>query len=113
MYSGPTQTDRIQIDNDTFGYGTLGLTLHAISGQGTTEFVRCSCGLLNNERTPDGQKYYYLFDGLGSIIGMTDSSGGLKNSSSTRLLARGTIRTRAVSATPGAMLVATPIARLA
>ena len=80
MYSGPTQTDRIQINNDTFGYGTLGLTLHAISGQGTTDFVRCSCGLLNNERTGSGQKYYYLFDGLGSIVGMTDSHGSEVNS---------------------------------
>ena len=31
--------------------------------------------LLNNERTPDGKKYYYLFDGEGSIVGVTDSSG--------------------------------------
>jgi RHS repeat-associated protein len=37
--------------------------------------VRCSCGLLNHERTPDGKKYYYLFDGLGTIVGMTDSTG--------------------------------------
>ena len=41
--------------------------------------MRCSCGLLNNERTPDGKKYYYLFDGLGSIVGMTDSSGSEVN----------------------------------
>jgi RHS repeat-associated protein len=46
---------------------------------GPTEFVRCSCGLLNNERTPDGKKYYYLFDGLGSIVGMTDSTGSEVN----------------------------------
>ena len=31
--------------------------------------------LLNNERTPDGKKYYYLFDGEGSIVGAYDSSG--------------------------------------
>jgi RHS repeat-associated protein len=34
-----------------------------------------SCGLLNHERSPDGKKYYSLFDGLGSIVGMTDSAG--------------------------------------
>jgi hypothetical protein len=41
-------------------------------------FVRCSCGLLNNGRTSSG-KYYYLFDGLGSIVGMTDSKGNEVN----------------------------------
>jgi RHS repeat-associated protein len=35
---------------------------------------------LNDERTPDGKKYSYLFDGLGSIVGMTDSSGTEVNS---------------------------------
>jgi RHS repeat-associated protein len=38
-------------------------------------YIHCGCGLLNHERTPDGKKYYYLFDGLGSIVGMTDSTG--------------------------------------
>src|ERR1700733_6278820 len=42
-----------------------------------TEYVRCSCGMLNSERTSAGQVYYYLFDGLGSIVSMTDSSGAL------------------------------------
>ena len=37
--------------------------------------MRCSCGLLNSLHTPDGKKYYYLFDGEGSIVGVTDSSG--------------------------------------
>ena len=33
--------------------------------------------MLNSERTSAGNVYYYLFDGLGSIVGMTDSSGAL------------------------------------
>ena len=37
--------------------------------------MRCSCGLLNSLHTPDGKKYYYLFDGEGSIVGVTDSTG--------------------------------------
>jgi RHS repeat-associated protein len=36
--------------------------------------------LLNNERTASGSKYYYLFDGEGSIVEMTDSSGNAVNS---------------------------------
>ncbi len=46
----------------------------------TTYFTRCSCGLLNNERTPNGNRYYYLFDGLGSVVGMTSDSGNKVNS---------------------------------
>jgi hypothetical protein len=33
--------------------------------------------MLNSERTSAGKVYYYLFDGLGSIVGMTDSTGAL------------------------------------
>jgi hypothetical protein len=33
-------------------------------------------GVLLDERTPTG-KYYYLFDGLGSVTGFTDSPGHL------------------------------------
>ncbi|GCE13343.1 type IV secretion protein Rhs [Tengunoibacter tsumagoiensis] len=73
-YSGTTQSERVQVNSDTFVYGGLGLTT-AKTTAGTTEYVRCSCGLLNNERTPDGKKYYYLFDGLGSVVGMTNSTG--------------------------------------
>ncbi|GCE11756.1 hypothetical protein [Tengunoibacter tsumagoiensis] len=62
------------VNRDTFVYGGLGLTT-AKTATGTTEYVRCSCGLLNNERTPDGKKYDYLFDGLDSVVGMTDSTG--------------------------------------
>jgi len=45
---------------------------------GTTYYTRCSCakGTLVDERTPAGA-YYYLFDGLGSIVGLTDSNGTL------------------------------------
>ena len=38
--------------------------------------MRCSCGLLNDERTPDGKKHSSLFDSLDSVVGPTDSSTG-------------------------------------
>ena len=41
-------------------------------------YIRCSCSALAGERTPSGT-YYYLFDGLGSVVGLTDSSGALVN----------------------------------
>ncbi len=69
----------MQLNSTSYVYGTLGLTSQQTSS-GTTAYVRCSCGLLNDERTPDGKKYYYLFDGLGSIVVMTDGSGKEVNS---------------------------------
>ncbi len=76
-YSGSDQTDRVQAGNTSYEY-----SFNAISSQtdssGTTYYTRCSCakGTLVDERTPSGA-YYYLFDGLGSIVGLTDSNGTL------------------------------------
>src|SRR5713101_2211749 len=76
-YSGSDQTDRVQAGNTSYEY-----SFNAISSQtdssGTTYYTRCSCakGTLVDERTPAGA-YYYLFDGLGSIVGLTDSNGTL------------------------------------
>jgi RHS repeat-associated protein len=77
-YSGAGQKDLVQINADTAVYTGLGLSAYTDGGT-TSHYVRCSCGLLNDERTPDGKKYYYLFDGLGSIVGMTDSTGSEVN----------------------------------
>jgi RHS repeat-associated protein len=78
-YSGPSQQDRVQINGATLDYSGLGVSQQTDSS-GTTYFTRCSCGLLNNERIPNGSRYYYLFDGLGSIVGMTSDSGSKVNS---------------------------------
>ncbi len=78
-YSGPDQRDRVQVNSATFIYSGLGLSSRTDSN-GTTYFTRCSCGLLNNERTPDGKRSSYLFDGLGSIVALTDGSGTQVNS---------------------------------
>ncbi len=69
-YSGPDQRDQVQINSTTLDYSGPGLSQQSDSS-GTTYFTRCSCGLLNNERMPNGNRYYYLFDGLGSVVGMT------------------------------------------
>lgn len=78
-YSGPTQQDRVKINGATLDYSGLSVSQQTDSS-GTTYFTRCSCGLLNNERIPNGSRYYYLFDGLGSIVGMTSGSGSKVNS---------------------------------
>ncbi len=58
-------------------YTSLGLSTEQTSATNTNEYVRSSGGMLNSERTTAGNVYYYLFDGLGSIVGMTDSTGNL------------------------------------
>jgi hypothetical protein len=73
--SGTDQTDRVNNNGVTDVYTTLGLSMEQSASAGTTEYVRCSCRMLNSERTSNGKTYYYLFDNHGSIVGMTDSSG--------------------------------------
>ena len=74
-YSGATQADQVQENSTTFNYSGLGISSQKDSS-GTTYYIRCSCGLLNSERTPDGKTHYYLFDALDSVVGLTDSQTG-------------------------------------
>ena len=76
-YSGSDQTDRVQAGSTSYVYSFNGISSQTDSS-GTTYYTRCSCakGTLVDERTPSGA-YYYLFDGLGSIVGLTDSNGTL------------------------------------
>ncbi|GLV54480.1 hypothetical protein KDH_13270 [Dictyobacter sp. S3.2.2.5] len=46
----------------SYGYTGLGLSTEKTGGI-TYEYVRCSCGLLNSERTSADKVYYYLFNG--------------------------------------------------
>ncbi|WP_443090041.1 RHS repeat domain-containing protein [Dictyobacter kobayashii] len=75
-YSGSNQTDRVTNTGNTAVYSGLGLSTEKV-GSTNYEYVRCSCGLLNSERTSAGKVYSYLFNGQGSIVGMTDSAGNL------------------------------------
>jgi len=50
---------------------------------GTTSFTTTPDGQVISERIPNGSggstSYYYLHDGLGSVVGLTDSSGNVVN----------------------------------
>jgi RHS repeat-associated protein len=74
-YSGATQADQVQENSTTFNYSGLGISSQS-SSSGKTYYIRCSCGLLNSERTPDGKTHYFLFDALDSVVGLTDSTTG-------------------------------------
>lgn len=74
-YTGSDQTERVSSGFTTYVNAPFGVSSQTDSS-GTTYFTREINGGLVNERTPSGT-YYYLFDGLGSVVGLTDSSGNL------------------------------------
>jgi RHS repeat-associated protein len=77
-YQGPDQTRRLSKGSIRFGYNVLGLSAQTNGGSGvanTTYFTRDNRGTLVSQRGPNNQTHYYLFDGLGSVVGLTDASG--------------------------------------
>ncbi len=74
-YSGSDQTDRVQAGGTSFINSKFSISSQT-DASGTTYYTHDSSGRLIDERTPSGA-YYYLFDGLGSIVGLTDSNGTL------------------------------------
>ena len=83
MSNGPsfTYNDKNQataIGSNSYTYSVLRPSNQSDTS-GTAYYTRCSCGLLVNERLPNSSKDYYLFDGLGSIVGLTNSSGSEGN----------------------------------
>lgn len=70
-YTGQGQSQRVTAGQSAYAYGLLGL-----SSEGQTFYTRDNAGLLTEERTPSGN-YYYLVDGLDSVVGLTDAGGNL------------------------------------
>ncbi len=75
-YTGASQVERVSAGSTNYSYSVLGLNQETSSG--TTAYTRDNQGTLVSERTPSGT-YYYLFDGLGSTVALTDSTGAVKN----------------------------------
>jgi RHS repeat-associated protein len=74
-YAGSSQVDRLAQGTRTFENSALGVVARTIPGQGTTAYTREDSGRIVGQRAPDGGRDYFLFDGLGSVIGITNSSG--------------------------------------
>jgi len=77
-YTGPGQAERTGNGSTSYQYDNTGLSTVATSA-GTTSITNGPNGELVSERVPGRGTYYYLFDGLGSVVGVTDSSGNLVN----------------------------------
>jgi RHS repeat-associated protein len=74
-YSGLDQTQRVQTGTTSFVYDLIGLARQS-DPSGTVYELRCPCGQLLSERSSTGTNYF-LFDALGSTLGLADSAGAL------------------------------------
>jgi RHS repeat-associated protein len=77
-YADLSQTERTQAASTSFASGPLGVQI-AKSGATSTFYTRDDKGNLIGERTPDGNRWYYLKDGLGSVVAVISQSGSIGN----------------------------------
>jgi RHS repeat-associated protein len=77
-YAGNGQTTRTSAGSTTYRSSLLGLASETTSGV-TTHYVYDPSGGLIEEWTSSSNRYFYLYDGLGSVVGLTSSSGALVN----------------------------------
>lgn len=78
VYADANQTERTSAGATSYASGLLGVQSEK-TGTTTTSYLRDEKGKLVSQRV-GMTAYYYLFDGLGSVVGLTDSSGTLVNS---------------------------------
>jgi len=81
-YTGATQTERVTAGSTNFTYNVLGCGGASAGVASNTGYTRDNKGQLVEERipgVPNYTPYYYLFDGLGSVVGLTDGSGNVVN----------------------------------
>jgi RHS repeat-associated protein len=80
-YRGPNQIERITEGPVIFENNALGIgTRKATSTAAPIYFTRDERGTLVGARPSGGSKYYYMFDALGSVVGLFNSSGVLVRS---------------------------------
>jgi len=77
-YLGPDQTERTVNGVDSYQYNALGLGERTHSGS-ANYYTRDPKGTLVSDRT-GGSTYNYVFDGLGSVVALTDTNGNVVNS---------------------------------
>jgi RHS repeat-associated protein len=76
-YTGEGQTERTTSGSSSFQYDETGIGATTAAGS-ISYFTNGPDGGLISERLPGGT-YYYLYDGLGSVVALTDSSGNIVN----------------------------------
>jgi len=76
-YAGQTQTSRDTKGGTSYANSLLGVSSETTNGT-TTYYTRDNGGRLIDERV-GSNSYYYLFDGLGSVVALTDGTGAAVN----------------------------------
>jgi RHS repeat-associated protein len=79
-YYGADQTRRATRGQNRFANDLIGLSAETDQGSGnphTTYFMRDNRGTLVGARETTGALHYFLFDGLGSVVGLVNPSGTL------------------------------------
>ena len=79
VYSGGGQIQRTEAGTTSFVNSALGVASGTTTG-GSDFYTRDNRGTLVSLRAASGNRYYYLFDGLGSVVGLVNSSGAKVNS---------------------------------
>ena len=74
-YLGVGQNERASAGTVTFHNSDLGLGARVSTTAGTVNYTRMADGSPIGGRPSTGTTYYYLTDGLGSVIAMTDGGG--------------------------------------
>ena len=77
-YAGSGQSERTAAGGTTFASSPMGLQASATSGS-ITYFLRDPTGNLIGEETPDDNHWYYLKDGVGSVVAVVNDSGSVVN----------------------------------
>jgi RHS repeat-associated protein len=78
-YAGPSQVQRTRAGAVELADSRLGVTYRRDPGVYTDRYTRDATGGLVGLRSASGSCYYYLFDGLGSVVAVTDASGTVRN----------------------------------
>jgi RHS repeat-associated protein len=95
-YSGTGNKLRLTSDSIGFRNTALGVTGQTV-GSSTDNFVRDPSGTLVALRTAAGASYYYVFDGLGSVVALISSAGVKSNSYSYDPYGQARAKTEAVA----------------
>jgi RHS repeat-associated protein len=74
-YTGPGQSRRTVVGGTSQVNSVLGVSADT-TGSNTTYYTREPDGTLTEERLPGGN-YYYIYDGIGSVVALTDSNGNV------------------------------------
>jgi RHS repeat-associated protein len=73
-YADVGQTERVQAGSINQYSSPLGLVIDKV-GTNRTDYIRDNNGNLIGQRNPDGTRWYYLKDGLGSVVAVINEAG--------------------------------------